>query len=109
MYTPIYVYVFTCIFLPKNVREDVLRIEEWLSLGRIMGVLVLMFWARKTSSGLSHKALYCLLNKSEAGSPNFGSVALIVMRDPGSFHPFGHPQGCFSSLSLLFVIVGQRL
>lgn len=37
--------------------------------------------------------MYCLFSKSETSDLSFGSVAQIVITDPGSFHLFGHPQG----------------
>ena len=58
-----------------------------------------MFGARK----IDHKAMDCLLNKSEEDSPSIGPIAQIVTKEPGSFCPFVWPKtGYFSSLSLLF-------
>ena len=43
-----------------------------------------MFGARR----IDHKAMDCLLNKSEEDSPSIGPIAQIVTKEPGSFCPF---------------------
>lgn len=50
-----------------------------------------MFGARK----IDHKAMDCLLNKSEEDSPSIGPIAQIVTKEPGSVPLFDLKQGTF--------------
>lgn len=62
-----------------------------------------MFGVRK----IDHKAVDCLLNKSEADSPSTGPVAHIAAKEPGSFCPlFDLKQGAFLAWAYCSMISG---